>query len=120
MELTISCSLLAALIGVSATLFIRIRSIGVDAEYRSIAIQEVANELEKRTSLPDSVRSELPRAWKPSDTLRKRWPDSVLRYQEAREELGIRSTVTFQRIVSTPNEPIELSGWIVQRQGEAP
>ena len=120
LELTISCTLLAAITGVSAALFIRIRSIGVDAEYRAIALQEVANELEKRIALPADRRGELPREWKPSESLTHRWPDSVLRYQEDRDELGVRSTVTFQRTISPASEPIELSGWIVPKQGDAP
>lgn len=120
LELTVSCTLLAAIMGVSVSLFIRIRSIGVDAEYRAIALQEVANELEKRIALPADRRSELPREWKPSESLTHRWPDSLLRYQEDRDELGVRSTVTFQRTISPASEPIELSGWIVTQQGDAP
>lgn len=99
---------------------VRIRAIGVDAEYRTIALQEIANELESRLARNADELSKLPSEWKPSPSLQHRWPDSVLRYQEVRDELGIRGTVTFLRTTSQAIDPIELSGWIAMKQGDAP
>jgi hypothetical protein len=120
MEIVVACTLLVAVIGTSAALMVRIRAIGVDAEYRSIALQEIANELESRLAQNADELSKLPVEWKPSVSLLHRWPDSVLRYKEIRDELGVRGTVTFLRTTSPASEPIELSGWIATKQGDAP
>lgn len=115
-ELTVACTLLSALFGIGGALFVRVYRIGQDAHYRSIALQEVANELEAQLKQPDSQRAELPKDRRPSEAVLHRWPDAKFLYREAQDSLGTRVTV---ELVLNPDplaKTIQLSGWIVDEQ----
>ena len=115
-ELTVACTLLSALFGIGGALFVRVYRIGQDAHYRSIALQEVANELEVQLKQTDSQRAESTNERKPSEAVLYRWPEAKLLYREVKDSLGTRITV---ELVLNPDplaKTIQLSGWIVDDQ----
>lgn len=115
-ELTVACTLLSALFGIGGALFVRVYRIGQDAHYRSIALQEVANELELQLKQTDSQRAESTNDRKPSEAVLYRWPEAKFLYREVKDPLGTRITV---ELVLNPDplaKTIQLSGWIVDDQ----
>jgi hypothetical protein len=117
-ELTVACTLLSALFGIGGALFVRVYRIGQDAHYRSIALQEVANELELQLKQTDSQRAESTIDRKPSEAVLHRWPEAKLLFREEKDSLGTRVTV---ELVLNPDplaKTIQLSGWIVDDQND--
>lgn len=115
-ELTVACTILSALFGIGGALFVRVYRIGQDAHYRSIALQEVANELEAHLKQTESQRAELSQDRKPSEAVLHRWPEAKFLYREVKDSLGTRITV---ELVLNPDplaKTIQLSGWIVDDQ----
>ncbi|XZE22018.1 hypothetical protein SH449x_001934 [Pirellulaceae bacterium SH449] len=111
-----ACTVLSALMAVGATMFIRIYRIGQDANYRSIALQEVANVLEERLQQSNEDRNEPTEERRPSESVLHRWPDAKFAYTEAQDELGTRVTVELILHSDPAAKTIQLSGWIVQEQ----
>jgi hypothetical protein len=114
-EIMVACTLLSALIGIGGALFIRVYRIGQDAEYRSIALQEVANELEAKL-LQTSEQRAAATEQRPSEAVLHRWPDAKLQFRETRDELGIRVTVELVLHSDPQAKTIQLRGWIVDDQ----
>ncbi|MCU0712067.1 MAG: hypothetical protein MUC43_08410 [Pirellula sp.] len=114
-ELTVACTLLSALFGIGGALFVRVYRIGQDAEYRSIALQEVANELETKLLQTAEQRASTTEQ-RPSEAVLYRWPDAKLLFRETRDELGIRVTVELVLHSDPLAKTIQLSGWIVDDQ----
>ncbi len=69
-EITVACTLLSALFAMGGALFVRIYRSGQDAEYRSIALQEVANELESRLRQSAENRAAIAEGHSPSEEVR--------------------------------------------------
>lgn len=115
MELTVACTILSALFGIGGALYIRVYRIGQDAQYRSIALQEVANELEAKL-LQTSEQRAATTEQRPSEAVLYRWPDAKLLFRETRDELGIRVTVELVLHSDPQAKTIQLSGWIVDDQ----
>jgi hypothetical protein len=115
-EITVACTLLSALFGIGGALFLRVYRIGQDAQYRSIALQEVANELEVQLKQTAAQRTELSKDRRPSDSVLYRWPDAKFLYREVQDSLGTRVTVELVLHSDPLAKTIQLSGWIVDDQ----
>lgn len=115
-EITVACTLLSALFGIGGALFVRVYRIGQDAEFRSIALQEVANELDVQLKQTASQRTEWSKDRRPSESVLHRWPDAKFLYREVQDSLGIRVTVELVLNSDPLAKTIQLSGWIVADQ----
>lgn len=97
-------------------MFIRIYRIGQDANYRSIALQEVANVLEERLQQSNEERNESIEERLPSESVLHRWPEAKFAYSEAQDELGTRVTVELILHSDPAAKTIQLSGWVVKEE----
>ena len=115
-ELIVACTLLSTIIGIGVSLMVRVRNIGRDAQYRTIALQEIANELTARLQSSEEARGNMPPNLLPSEAVLHRWPQASMHVRESQDDLGTRITVA----LSLSNDPLaktlELSGWVISPQ----
>ena len=83
-----------------------------EARQHQVAIDEVANQLERLTSLPGDQREVAIEQLAPSDHLVQTFPKATLRAEMIRDTDGTRIRVSLDRGDARPGGALSLVGWI--------
>ncbi len=121
-ELVTSASILLALVTATAVLMVRVQRVGQDARSRAIALNEVANELERciglihdgsKENLPNGVQNAPPNA-----AILHHWPEARYETEIANDKLGTRLTVSLFLSSDLEILPISLTGWASSKESD--
>jgi len=119
LEILVAFSLLTTVMGVAMPLVVRHgRLLTAQREYR-IALDELENQLDRLTALPETELSAAIKQLSPSEFVAARLHDAMLTGEITREEIGSRIMLRLSWDETHRREaPVMLSGWVFSTSTE--
>ena len=115
-ELVVAASLLVSLIGASVPLVVKSGRLWQETREHELAIDELSNQLERLTALPDADRDIAIAELKPSNTVQATLVDVRIESQTIRDKAGERLLLTIDWDRTVDAKPLSLVGWLTTKE----
>lgn len=111
-ELLVSASLLACMIGVLAPVAVRTSRLSNGARQVRLALGELANQLDRLTTLDRDQLDQALQELEPSETIRPALPEVTLHGKVIDDDDGARLLLTIDWARPGPAAPLAVIGWL--------